>query len=56
ISRKRSAVASVNSAEVRDEISDRVKGGKVREEEGEREATQCSSGRGGVARNYSVVQ
>ncbi|CAI7907082.1 unnamed protein product, partial [Closterium sp. NIES-54] len=33
-----------------------VKGGKIREEEGEREATQCSSGRGGVARNYSVAQ
>ncbi|CAI5998335.1 unnamed protein product [Closterium sp. NIES-64] len=56
VSRKRSAVASVTSAEVRDEISDSGKGGKVREEEGEHEAAQCSSGRGGLARNYSVVQ
>ncbi|CAI5970020.1 unnamed protein product [Closterium sp. NIES-64] len=55
-SRKCSAVASVTSAEVRDEISDSGKGGKVRKRKGSMRRLKCSSGRGGVARNYSVVQ
>ncbi|CAI7764706.1 unnamed protein product [Closterium sp. NIES-54] len=48
--------AGVTSAEVSNEVSDCGKGGKVREQERQHEAAEGSSGRGGVARYYSVIQ
>ncbi|CAI7896277.1 unnamed protein product [Closterium sp. NIES-53] len=56
LSGKRSTVAGVTSAEVSNEVSDCGKGGKVREQERQHEAAEGSSGRGGVARYYSVIQ
>ncbi|CAI7774830.1 unnamed protein product, partial [Closterium sp. NIES-53] len=56
LSRKCSAVASVTSAEVSNEVSECGKGSKVREQVRQEEAAKGSSGRGRVARNYSVVR
>ncbi|CAI7845334.1 unnamed protein product, partial [Closterium sp. NIES-53] len=56
LSGKGSAVAGVTSAEVSSEVSDCGKGSKVREKLRQHEAVEGSSGRGGVARNYSVVK